>query len=478
MLLTSLLASAGLVLATPRQWPLWATAIAGLIPLVPVFVVGARWNLLRHHWLVLFYVLLVTQSGHFLEHVAQMIQIHVLGLQGAAAQGIFGALNIEWVHFIWNIWVVVAAIALVIRFRDNPWLWFTTLFAGWHAIEHSYILWVYLQTRVAGTPGLLSLGGVIHGGLPLVRPDLHFLYNLIETVPLVFAFFWQVRRMPTRATAMQPTHLHTKRTLSLPAFIVPTSVMTLFGVAIAASFSGPVKNVVTPDGELVCDRFYALVHDVRAQVIPVAEIRSTLDDIAVRTPRADYNLQPALPGFVHAAREAVASYSTYPTFDLMAYSETYAHMEPHAHTQEAIARLSKACAANGYTAKPRPARSTELASQPALARTRDAQAGPASDAVVKNPQLATAAVQSYLGTKPWGFFGATCGRWVSMHYQPDQADATYMAHDDEWVVVIPRVAEALGPTLISYHVNAHTGLTYGDPANNTDSQFAEGCDKY
>ncbi len=98
--LTSVLASAGLVLATPRQWPLWATVVVGLIPFVPLFVVGARWNFRRQHWLVLFYVLLVTQTGHFLEHVAQMVQIHLLRLQGAQAQGVFGMLNIEWVHFL------------------------------------------------------------------------------------------------------------------------------------------------------------------------------------------------------------------------------------------------------------------------------------------------------------------------------------------------------------------------------------------
>jgi hypothetical protein len=81
-------------------------------------------------WLILFYVLVVTQSAHFVEHIAQMIQIHVLGLQGAAARGIVGALNIEWVHFTWNVIVVVAAVALLVRFKEIPWLWFTALFAG------------------------------------------------------------------------------------------------------------------------------------------------------------------------------------------------------------------------------------------------------------------------------------------------------------------------------------------------------------
>jgi hypothetical protein len=54
-------------------------------------------------------------------------------------------------------------------------------------------LLIYLDTGVVGTPGFLSQGGLIGGGLAIIRPDLHFLYNLLETVPLAIAFFWQVR---------------------------------------------------------------------------------------------------------------------------------------------------------------------------------------------------------------------------------------------------------------------------------------------
>jgi hypothetical protein len=262
------------------------------------------------------------------------------------------------------------------------------------------------------------------------------------------------------------------------AFVVPATVMALLGLAVAASFSGPVTKVLTPDGEVVCASFYNLVQDVRAQAIPVREIRSVLDDIERKTPKADYNLQPAIPGFVHAAREAVASFSVYPTFDLMAYSETYMHMEAHGHTQEAITRLSKACAARGYTAKSRVPQRSDSPSPPRLSQLPVANALPPGDVVVKDSAQAVAAVQTYLAQKPWGYFGATCGSWMSMHYRPDQAQSAYMDREHEWVVDIPRDAAALGPSIIRYHIDAHTGLTVGDKANNMDSFFAEGCDKY
>src|SRR2546426_12834154 len=43
----------------------------------------------------------------------------------------------------------------------------------------------YLRNGIAGSPGLLSAGGLIAGALPITRPDLHFLYNLAETTPLL-----------------------------------------------------------------------------------------------------------------------------------------------------------------------------------------------------------------------------------------------------------------------------------------------------
>jgi hypothetical protein len=191
--LVSLGSLGGLAFATLEDWPLWATGTAVVVPWLPVFFHDLAWIHQRYRWLALFYALVVTQGGHCLEHVSQMIQIHMLGLSGAAASGIFGALNVEWVHFVWNTWVIVAVAVLLRRYPENRWVWLTALFAGWHEVEHAYIFAVYLQTGISGTPGLLSSGGAVWGGLPLSRPDLHFLYNVIESLPLFVAFFRQVR---------------------------------------------------------------------------------------------------------------------------------------------------------------------------------------------------------------------------------------------------------------------------------------------
>ena|SRR5438093_7344381 len=144
-------------------------------------------------WMALLGFLALSQAAHLLEHVAQMIQIHVLHLSGANAQGIVGQLNIEWVHLTWNALVLVTLLVLLPRFSANPWLIAVTPLAAWHFVEHSVMIATYIQTGVSGTPGLLSSGGLLFGGLPIARPDLHFLYNLVETVPLLFAWIVELR---------------------------------------------------------------------------------------------------------------------------------------------------------------------------------------------------------------------------------------------------------------------------------------------
>jgi hypothetical protein len=145
-------------------------------------------------WVALLGFLALSQTAHLVEHVAQMVQIHVLHLAGANAQGIVGQLNIEWVHFIWNALVLVMLVVLLPHFRTNPWLIAVTPLAAWHFVEHSVMIATYLQTGVSGTPGLLSSGGLLFGGLPITRPDLHFLYNLVETAPLLIAWLVEIRK--------------------------------------------------------------------------------------------------------------------------------------------------------------------------------------------------------------------------------------------------------------------------------------------
>lgn len=208
IVLTSLASYGGIILASAADWPVWATVAAGGAPWSFIFLAETRWTWQNYDWLALFYVLVISQAGHFVEHVVQMVQLHVLDLGGEEARGVFGQLDVEWVHLAWNTWVLAALALLLRRFRQNSWL-FVSLAAGlWHQLEHVYIVSQYVgASGDPGGPGLLARGGLIAGGLPLSRPDLHFWYNVVETVPIVLAFRWQLGRIHADWLAREALHI-------------------------------------------------------------------------------------------------------------------------------------------------------------------------------------------------------------------------------------------------------------------------------
>ena len=190
------------MIVADARWLIATSAIA-IVAVVSLLVLPERpadprrGVLLVEPWRSLFAALLAFQLGHVGEHVAQMLQLHVLGLPATQARGVLGTLDVEWVHFLWSSAVLVATALLVRRLPHNRWLLLTLALSIWHELEHVTMLATYLRTGVSGSPGLLAAGGLIGGGLPLLRPDLHFLYNAMLTVPLFLAFRAEVlRRAP------------------------------------------------------------------------------------------------------------------------------------------------------------------------------------------------------------------------------------------------------------------------------------------
>lgn len=195
----SLLVSATAVLLTGMLGtPLWVVGAAAIAPWLPLVArsVLATWRM-AGAWMALYLVLAVTQTGHVMEHVVQVAQLRILGLGGEHAHGIFGAFDVEWVHFSWNAWVLAAVVVLLIGRPGNPWLWGAAPLAGWHLVEHTFLILAYLSTGVEGGPGLLAMGGLLGNGLPVARPELHLFYNVLETVPLLLGLAWAWRHTST-----------------------------------------------------------------------------------------------------------------------------------------------------------------------------------------------------------------------------------------------------------------------------------------
>lgn len=190
------------LLAAALRAPIWLVGVSGLAPWLPPItnMVVATWRD-AGAWFALYFVLVLTQSGHVMEHMVQVTQLRVLGLSGEHAHGVFGALDIEWVHFGWNAWILVAVVALLLGTQRNIWLWIAAPLAAWHLLEHTVLIVMYLATGMEGKPGLLAMGGLLADGLPLARPELHLVYNVGETLPLVIGFGVAISRRlaPSRA---------------------------------------------------------------------------------------------------------------------------------------------------------------------------------------------------------------------------------------------------------------------------------------
>ncbi|MDP9352839.1 MAG: hypothetical protein M3P51_15055 [Chloroflexota bacterium] len=193
--------------------PAWgATTLALGVLLVP----GAlkwRGDLVRYGPAVmLLSVMLALQGFHTLEHVAQIVQYHLLGWLPQRSSGLISAANAEWVHFVWNWGLVGVVLALMAGGMRNAPAW---LLIGWacaHATEHSYMMMRYLELKAElarlgvgevsaqGLPGILGRDGLLaestepqslFASLPVLttasRIDIHFWWNAGETALLLLA---------------------------------------------------------------------------------------------------------------------------------------------------------------------------------------------------------------------------------------------------------------------------------------------------
>ncbi|HTK05419.1 MAG TPA: hypothetical protein VL500_07575 [Candidatus Eisenbacteria bacterium] len=129
----------------------------------------------------------VIQSGHMLEHVAQLIQWM---LRMPLPHGLIGSLDLEMVHFIYDGLFLLGLSALgsfygdVLRAKGaKPYGIFLVawIVQTYHMIEHVVRFSQHMETGIEGTPGIL--GRYVH-----IIP-LHFTINLIVTVGIVAPFF-------------------------------------------------------------------------------------------------------------------------------------------------------------------------------------------------------------------------------------------------------------------------------------------------
>jgi hypothetical protein len=85
-------------------------------------------------------------------------------------------------------------------------------------------------------------------------------------------------------------------------------------------------------------------------------------------------------------------------------------------------------------------------------------------------------VLTYLSEKSWGFFGATCDRWVELDYEFSGDDSVKSLNDVISVVFNRRPDRDLGSLTLSFEVR-EDGSVQGDNLLER-SGIAEGCDQW
>jgi hypothetical protein len=154
-------------------------------------------------------MLITVQLLHLLEHGTQMVQFYRLALPAGQSLGLISALNVEWVHFIWNWLVWGLTLFLVTKGMRNFWAYALLTWATLHSLEHTYLLVRYLQvlselsplglqplTVTQALPGVLGRNGWlalsewcarVPGLTTAPRSVIHFWWNVGEIVLLLLA---------------------------------------------------------------------------------------------------------------------------------------------------------------------------------------------------------------------------------------------------------------------------------------------------
>lgn len=203
--------------------PLWRAALPGTFLFTAAVLV--RWYYDRSTYgqvIALMVALLTFQGGHGLEHLAQWVQYHLLGYTARASSGLISAANSEWVHFLWNWGVLLVMLRLYWLGLRNPWAYVMLFWSTAHTAEHTYLFVRHLEVlqilkaygeagvTAQGLPGIFGNDGwlarspatagtfvcTIPGLTTATRLDVHFWWNVGETILLMIAAYTHIHRNP------------------------------------------------------------------------------------------------------------------------------------------------------------------------------------------------------------------------------------------------------------------------------------------
>lgn len=243
---------------------------AVLLPWVPILIVKLRADWKTYTWLAFFEFVVILQIAHLSEHISQMIELHFLSWAPFLARGIISQLDVEPVHFWWNTIILFSVtLLLLLRYRNNRWLWASWAFSLWHQVEHTYIyFWWFLPKGISNHPGIFGAGGIVdEAGISIPylttigRADLHFWYNLFEISLFIVAFAWEASHIFRPQARIRLGSRFNRRNAFALAAAGQIAVVTIIGLVhySPASLSVP-QNYATIQAAIDVAPDWAIIH--------------------------------------------------------------------------------------------------------------------------------------------------------------------------------------------------------------------------
>ncbi|SFB25387.1 hypothetical protein SAMN05216266_10723 [Amycolatopsis marina] len=151
-------------------------------------------------------VFTIVVLAHWAEHLAQAVQIYLLGWPVPEANGALGLafpalVKSEWLHYGYAVGMMVAFVVLRRGFtgRSRPWWRAAMWIQIWHHFEHLLLLLQALTgAHLLGNAKPTSIVQLV-----IPRVELHLFYNTIVFVPMVVAMVYHLRPRPDESALMR-----------------------------------------------------------------------------------------------------------------------------------------------------------------------------------------------------------------------------------------------------------------------------------
>jgi hypothetical protein len=140
-------------------------------------------------------VFMLIVLGHWAEHLAQAVQIYVLGWPVPEARGVLGLwypwlVKSELLHYLYALAMLTGLWTLREGFRGLSYKWWVVALGiqFWHHIEHALLIGQALSGHnLFGSPVPTSIVQLL-----IPRVELHLFYNTIVFIPMIAGMYYHL----------------------------------------------------------------------------------------------------------------------------------------------------------------------------------------------------------------------------------------------------------------------------------------------